>query len=438
MVSEWPVHNSDVRSCIVIPRHGNFVAYSTSRFVTFWNTSTHLQIGLVEHTGNTCSIALSPNNRSLAIGGCYGTIVTESLSEIFELYIQIDNAALDAWKNDRLEDAEALLTATIHQHQHPAYHSLAARALVRARLQHWDDALIDAQMAIDAQPSIIACIAKSLAHVGKGEKDKAYLACDITVEHSHLSPVPFPLIIKAIIMFMAGEHHNALSCVDSLTAAVPYNSTFHMIQAYIYLLLGRTHMESNDYESAINLFERARAQVQHCQNRLPLVVSLMSGWKFDNLHITVRQRLCEALYGAGRRKDAEESLLEMVNSFDEEVYTSKLITKWVSDFTHQCLSAPESDSDAVSTSTEEVTVLATPTPLLREWAKAKLAHYSWKDALLSAVDLIVARFTLYRAIYERLEKIGRTMDASKCFRQMVDELVEDAPDEQSEWVFDFR
>ena len=56
----------------------------------------------------------------------------------------------------------------------------------------------------------------------------------------------------------------------------------------------------------------------------------MSGWKFDNLHITVRQRLCEALYGAGRRKDAEESLLEMVNSFDEEVYTSKLITKWVS------------------------------------------------------------------------------------------------------------
>ena len=56
----------------------------------------------------------------------------------------------------------------------------------------------------------------------------------------------------------------------------------------------------------------------------------MSGWKFDNLHITVRQRICEALYLAGRRKDAAESLLEMVNSFDKEVYTSELITKWVS------------------------------------------------------------------------------------------------------------
>ena len=56
----------------------------------------------------------------------------------------------------------------------------------------------------------------------------------------------------------------------------------------------------------------------------------MSGWKFDNFHITVRQRLCEALYVAGRRKDADKSLLEMVSSFDQEVYTNELTTKWVS------------------------------------------------------------------------------------------------------------
>ena len=55
----------------------------------------------------------------------------------------------------------------------------------------------------------------------------------------------------------------------------------------------------------------------------------MSGWKFDNLHITVWQRLSEALYVAGRRKDAEESLLERVNSFDE-VYTSEPLAEWVS------------------------------------------------------------------------------------------------------------
>ena len=136
----------------------------------------------------------------------------------------------------------------------------------------------------------------------------------------------------------------------------------------------------------------------------------MSGWKIDNIHITVRQRLCEALYAAGHTERAGESLLEMVNSFDEEVYTNKLTTEWVSgesilsicvvpcvqcfsaDFTQQCLSTFESDGDAVSTPTQDTTgatVHATPTPLLREWAKAKLAHDTWKDALLSAVGVSI-------------------------------------------------
>ena len=56
----------------------------------------------------------------------------------------------------------------------------------------------------------------------------------------------------------------------------------------------------------------------------------MSGWKFDNLHITIRQRLCEALYASGRKEAARESLLELVNTFGEEVYTTESIAKWVS------------------------------------------------------------------------------------------------------------
>ena len=138
-------------------------------------------------------------------------------STLQELYIQIDDAILDAWKNDQLEHAEALLTTAMHQHQHPRYHFLAARALVRARLQHWDEALVDAHMvllallshsltltlsrtkAIDAQPSIIAYTAKILVHVGKGEKDMAYMACDSAFEHSHSSHIPLPLPIKVCI-----------------------------------------------------------------------------------------------------------------------------------------------------------------------------------------------------------------------------------------------
>ena len=79
MVYEWPAPNSHYYRCIAIPRHGKFIACSAGPSVTFLDTSTHLQIGLVEHTGDICSIVISPDNRSLAIGGAYGTIITESL-----------------------------------------------------------------------------------------------------------------------------------------------------------------------------------------------------------------------------------------------------------------------------------------------------------------------------------------------------------------------
>ena len=40
--------------------------------------------------------------------------------------------------------------------------------------------------------------------------------------------------------------------------------------------------------------------------------------------------LWEAMYAAGRKKDAVESLLEIVNAFNEDVYASEPIAKWVS------------------------------------------------------------------------------------------------------------
>ena len=79
MVYEWSVPQSNFNSCIAIPIHGKFMAYSTNHSVTFWDTSTHLQIGLVEHTEDICSIALSPDNSSLAVGGENGTIIIKGL-----------------------------------------------------------------------------------------------------------------------------------------------------------------------------------------------------------------------------------------------------------------------------------------------------------------------------------------------------------------------
>ena len=106
-------------------------------------------------------------------------------------------------------------------------------------------------------------------------------------------------------------------------------------------------MERRDYEGAIRSLELARAQLRPFPSQSLFVVALVNfltgilrhsadsfrqllGWKFDNLDILVRQRLSEALYLAGRLMDAGESLLELVNTFEKEVYMHGDIVEWVS------------------------------------------------------------------------------------------------------------
>ena len=121
-----------------------------------------------------------------------------------------------------------------------------------------------------------------------------------------------------------------------------------------------------------------------------------------------------------------------------------------SDFTRLSLSAPRSDGGGASEAaqhdnapTPHATLNSpTPTPLLREWAKAALTRRSWRDTLIAATSvsisfypgtprgietLMVLQFTLpkvtiYRVICERLEVIDRVTDGIECFLEMMSEL----------------
>ena len=82
-VSEWPVpdtNDSSTSSCIALPQHGEFIAYSTNHTVTFWDTLTHSRVGEIQHTQDIRSLALSPDGRFLAIGAHGGKISIRSLS----------------------------------------------------------------------------------------------------------------------------------------------------------------------------------------------------------------------------------------------------------------------------------------------------------------------------------------------------------------------
>jgi len=67
---------------LAIPKHGGFIAYSAKRTITFLDTLTPTQLGLIQHPRAIGSIAISPDDRFLAIGGNIGKITIESLSSV--------------------------------------------------------------------------------------------------------------------------------------------------------------------------------------------------------------------------------------------------------------------------------------------------------------------------------------------------------------------
>ena len=80
--AKWPVHQSNPLSCIARPQHRDFIAYSTNDTVMCWHASTHVQLCRIQHPQDISSIALSPDDRLLAIGGHGGKITIRCLYPI--------------------------------------------------------------------------------------------------------------------------------------------------------------------------------------------------------------------------------------------------------------------------------------------------------------------------------------------------------------------
>ena len=88
--------------------------------------------------------------------------------------------------------------------------------------------------ALKIEPSLIAYIAKSLAHVGDGERDKGYRAYDTALERFRSSHITFLLIKVCMFVLgflillrslrpsscLCGESLDAITCVDDLIATV--------------------------------------------------------------------------------------------------------------------------------------------------------------------------------------------------------------------------
>ena len=80
-LSQWAIHSIKDPRCIALARNGTFIAVSTNSLVSFWDTTSHEQIGsLIAHPYFVWSMAISTNYH-LVIGG-NKTITIRGLCDI--------------------------------------------------------------------------------------------------------------------------------------------------------------------------------------------------------------------------------------------------------------------------------------------------------------------------------------------------------------------
>ncbi|KAF8121560.1 hypothetical protein EV363DRAFT_1588655 [Boletus edulis] len=419
VVAGWPVHDYGGTTCIALSKRGNFIAYSSNRTVNFLDPSTgELQGHVIKHDQDVHSITISLDDRLLAtimdskimIRTLPDTVTSSSFNGPFML---VRDTVLDSWKQGQLVKTEGLLTEDIDKSTNLDHRALAYRALIRTRLQQLDVAHDDVEKSIKSQPSVIGFIARAIAFVSEGKMKEGYRACDLAFKHCHSDRVDILLAIKA----------------------------------YMNFLRGKFHMERGNYEDAIKSLKDAQTHpMRRHESRRLWTISLISGWQFNDLGITIQRHLCKALYETGRSRQAEDVLLSLVDSVTPVTNMSESMIEWISNFIGRCLSTPGNNGDATFEAERQEQATAprrsmspvgslTRVRLLAEWVRIKLASSSWETVLVAAVCFTVPRVMVYRAICECLEAEDHLADVIECFHQIVKEPA--IIREEEEWLLNF-
>ncbi|KIK38027.1 hypothetical protein CY34DRAFT_415637 [Suillus luteus UH-Slu-Lm8-n1] len=136
--------------------------------------------------------------------------------------LTINTTVRDACISGDLPTADRLLTQDIGANGDD-YNSYANRSFVKARLSDWDCAIDDALKSISIQPSLVGCISKGIALCGKRQFQDAMKAFDLAFMFvdADLNKTRLLLLIKAIALFNANQHEEAILRVQELGTTCP-------------------------------------------------------------------------------------------------------------------------------------------------------------------------------------------------------------------------
>ncbi|KAG2155099.1 uncharacterized protein EDB93DRAFT_134976 [Suillus bovinus] len=253
----------------------------------------------------------------------------------------MDTTARDACITGDLPTADRLLTQDINADS-TDYNSYANRSFVMARKADWDRALDDALKSISIQASLMGYISKGVAHCGKRQFQDAMKAFDLAFMYvdADLDKTRLLLLIKAIALFNAGQHDEAILRVQELAITRPNANSFAcgIVEAYLHVQVGMNALDDARHNEAIGHFTAAVntigvSSMSDIHFKYDIFVVLF-GWDLKSLWRAVHQSWCHAFVRAGRLPEAIKAYRYMTDRADEA--TKACCLDWSTVFKQDC------------------------------------------------------------------------------------------------------
>lgn len=193
-----------------------------------------------------------------------------------------------------------------------------------ARKFDWDCALQDAIKSLTICPSLTGYIAQGIALCGKQLVEDARTAFDLAFTFTDGNPdaTLFLFLIKAIALFNAHEHKEAMLLVEQLAEDPNADPLVcRVVEACLRVQLGTIAFEGANHNEVVNQFAAAVKVSTFLATLAPpsacKAFTVLFGWELESLWQTANEKLCFALLKATTLGIAFESYRYAMDASDE-------------------------------------------------------------------------------------------------------------------------
>ncbi|KAG2113754.1 uncharacterized protein F5147DRAFT_834759 [Suillus discolor] len=434
-------HTDDINAIAIHPAGTLVASASDDNHVRLWRLSDQRIIAIFQHSFTATCVTFSLDGKHILSGGEDNKMLQWAIPKDAHSKILDVTTARNACLTGDLSLAEELLTQEIHTNADD-FTSYANRSFVMARKHNLDNALEDAIKSINIKPSLIGFISKGIALRGKGHVREARVAFDVVSMFTNQDPETkqFLLLIKAIALFNADQHEEAILSIKELDTACPNVEPLarRVVETYLRVHIGITALDGARYDEAADHFTAAVNSTAFSSRYIHLTyedLTMLFGWDLKSLLLIAHKKRCQAFLSAGKLDKALEAHEYMMNAVDESTKASCL--DW-SNGEFYVLCAANGDSALAVNDYDKAIYLysavinsnSASDVVFANRSKAKLGKMLWMEALLDAqkvIELDSLSYLGYNLKHAALHGVRRYDEAIETFQTMLS-ILDNAPD----------